>query len=101
VSARPDAISGNLVLDSQESHLSASRESSLFSQSTAGILLTLVPVSPLNMAIYVELRYNRGAFDLSDVSSNSAPQRDLPAELCSIQRKIRKKEIATQWKQEQ
>src|ERR671925_44777 len=35
--------------------------------------------------------YNIAEFDLSDVSSNSAPQRDLPAELCSIQRKIRKK----------
>jgi CspA family cold shock protein len=35
--------------------------------------------------------YNIAAFDLSDVSSISAPQRDLPAELCSIQRKIREK----------
>jgi hypothetical protein len=63
--------------------------------------LTFVPILPARVANFPKSMYNIGAFDLGDVSSISAPQRDLPAELCSIQRKIRKKEIATQWKQEQ
>jgi hypothetical protein len=45
--------------------------------------------------------YNYDAFDLSDVSSNPLHSATYLQNSALTQRKIRKKEIATQWKQEQ